>query len=198
MKHFFLSSILVLLTTVTFSQSTSFSIYITNPSNCPYTVTGTWHDTTGVGNVIWNSVDSTTYPSMDVWSATVQSNSPTDTMIICVSPSIPCSCPMVCITLPVNPGLYTIPLCISVAINEIVKENNFLVYPNPSENQINLKADAKLLGSVYTVYDNTGKSVLSGKINSENTIIELGGLSAGIYLFSVGENMKQSFKVIKE
>ncbi len=196
MKHFFLSSILLLMTTVTFSQSTNFSLYVINPTNCPYSVTGTWNDTTGaVGNVIFNSVD-TTSSFQEVWSFTVQSNSPTDTMIICIVPA--CNCPMVCITQPVNPGSYTIQLCAGVGINEIVKESNFLVYPNPAENKINVKADATLLGSVYTVYAITGKSVLSGKINSENTIIELGGLSAGIYLFSVGENMNQSFKVIKE
>jgi hypothetical protein len=72
------------------------------------------------------------------------------------------------------------------------------VYPNPANSQINVKADAKLLGSIYTVYDNTGKVVLSGKINSENTVIELGKLSGGIYLFSAGENLQQTFKVIKE
>jgi hypothetical protein len=55
-----------------------------------------------------------------------------------------------------------------------------------------------LLGSVYIVYDNTGKLALTGKINSENTVIELGNLSDGIYLFSVGENLKQTFKVVKE
>jgi hypothetical protein len=106
---------------------------------------------------------------------------------------------MVSITQPINPaGSYTIQLCAGVGINEIVKKNNFLVYPNPAENKINIKADPTLLGSVYTVYDNTGNSVLSGKINSENTVIEIGGLSAGIYLFSVGENLNESFKVIKE
>ena len=46
--------------------------------------------------------------------------------------------------------------------------------------------------------DNKGKLVLSGKIIAENTVIELGNLSGGIYLFSVGENLKQTFKVIKE
>ncbi len=195
MKHFFLSSILLLMTTVTFSQSTNFTLYVINPTNCPYSVTGTWHDTTAAGNVIFNSVD-TTSSFQDVWSFSVQSNSPTDTMIICVVPA--CNCPMVCITQPVNPVSYTIQLCTGVGINEIVKESNFLVYPNPAENKINVKADATLLGSVYKVYDNTGNSVLSGKINSENTVIEIGGLSAGIYLFSVGENLKQTFKVIKE
>jgi len=29
-------------------------------------------------------------------------------------------------------------------------------------------------------------------------LIELGNLSGGIYKFSVGENMKQTFKVIKQ
>jgi hypothetical protein len=86
----------------------------------------------------------------------------------------------------------------NVGINEFKQDNLFSVYPNPAKSQINVKADAKLLGSVYTVYDNTGKVVLSGKIISDNTVIELGNLSGGIYLFSVGENMKQTFKVIKE
>ena len=78
------------------------------------------------------------------------------------------------------------------------KNNIFSVYPNPAENRINIKADATLLGSVYTIYDNTGKLVLSGKINSENTAIELSGLSTGIYLFNMGERLKQPFKIIKE
>ena len=86
----------------------------------------------------------------------------------------------------------------NVGINEVSQSNLFSVYPNPANGQINVMADAKLLGSVYNVYDNVGKIVLSGKINSENTVINLGNLLGGIYLFSVGENLKQTFKVIKE
>ena len=86
----------------------------------------------------------------------------------------------------------------NVGINEFTQNNLFSVYPNPAKSQINVKADATLLGSLYTVYDNTGKVVLSGKINSENTVIELGNLSTGIYIFSTGGKMKQSFKVIKQ
>ena len=65
-------------------------------------------------------------------------------------------------------------------------------------NQINIKVGNELLGSVYTIYDNTGKSVLNGKIISENTLIELGDLSKGLYLLCVGENLRKTFKVIKE
>ena len=84
------------------------------------------------------------------------------------------------------------------SVNEFSQDNLFSVYPNPSQSVINVKADNKIIGEVYFIYDNTGRVVLTGKLNSENTTIELGNLSGGIYMFSVGENMKQSFKVIKE
>ncbi len=74
----------------------------------------------------------------------------------------------------------------------------FSVFPNPAQNTINVKADIKLIGKPYAIYDNTGKVVISAKITSENLTIELINLSGGIYLFSVGENLKQTFKIIKE
>jgi hypothetical protein len=86
----------------------------------------------------------------------------------------------------------------NVGINETLQDNLFTVFPNPAQNIINVKVDSKLIGSIYTIYDNTGRVVLSGIINSVNTTIELGNITEGIYMFSVGENMKQNFKIIKE
>jgi len=113
--------------------------------------------------------------------------------------------------LPSSPGIYTFQatyngtscsstftIVNSLGISELNNQSLVGVYPNPTENKINVKVDAILLGSIYTLYDNNGKSVLSGKINSENTVIELDNLSGGIYLFSVGENLRQTFKLIKE
>jgi hypothetical protein len=71
-------------------------------------------------------------------------------------------------------------------------------YPNPTSTLINLKADTKLLVSVFTIYDNTGRLMMSGTINSENTTVNLSNFSDGVYLFRVGENLKQTFKIIKE
>ncbi len=85
----------------------------------------------------------------------------------------------------------------NVGINDFTEDNLFPIYPNPAQNIINVKPDAQLVGSVYTIFDNIGKIVLSGKINSENTAIELGNLSGGVYMFTFGENMKQTFKIIK-
>lgn len=83
-------------------------------------------------------------------------------------------------------------------ISDNHQDNLFTVYPNPTEDVINVKADPKLVGSVYTVYDNTGKIILSGTLQAEITVIELSNLAGGIYLFRVGESMKQTFKVIKK
>ena len=87
---------------------------------------------------------------------------------------------------------------IFTSIAEPESELGISLFPNPAQNKINIHIPVKLLGSNYTVNDFVGKVVLEGKINSENTIIELAHLPAGIYLFSVGDNLKQTFKIIKE
>ena len=78
------------------------------------------------------------------------------------------------------------------------KQNQFKVYPNPASSQINVEIIQSLIGSSFTITDQIGKTVLSGKLNAEKSIIELGDLSGGIYLFSIGNNAKQTFKVIKK
>ena len=86
----------------------------------------------------------------------------------------------------------------NVGINETSQDNLFTIFPNPAQSVISVKADSKLIGGIYSIYDNRGRVVLTGKLNSENTTIELMNLSGGIYMFRVGENMKQTFEIIKE
>jgi hypothetical protein len=74
----------------------------------------------------------------------------------------------------------------------------FSIFPNPAQSIINVNADNKLIGDVYFISDNAGRIVLTGKLNSQNTTIELGNLSGGIYMFRVGDHMKKTFKVLKE
>lgn len=82
-----------------------------------------------------------------------------------------------------------------------VENNNevftFSVFPNPAYNIIDVKSDTKFIGKIYSIYDNTGRVVLTGSLNSQNTKVDLGDLSEGIYAFSVGENMKHTLMVIK-
>ncbi|MEI6823271.1 MAG: YCF48-related protein [Bacteroidota bacterium] len=82
-------------------------------------------------------------------------------------------------------------------IEENVNNNLFKVYPNPAYSKINVEINTNLIGSIFTITDQIGKTVLSGKLNIETSTIELGDLSGGIYLLSIGNNVKQTFKVIK-
>ena len=75
-------------------------------------------------------------------------------------------------------------------------EINFSVSPNPVSDLIHVKVNSTLIGSTYTITDPLGKTVMTGKLNTENSTIGLGNLSDGIYMFSVGDNTKQTFKVI--
>jgi PKD repeat protein len=83
----------------------------------------------------------------------------------------------------------------ALSINENAV-GTFEFYPNPTTNQITLKVDNQLLGSVYTIYDTIGKSVLNGEISSELNVIDLGNLSNGVYIIEVaseGNYFKNKF-----
>jgi PKD repeat protein len=94
----------------------------------------------------------------------------------------------------------TITNTIQIGTNSMEENTNtnFEFYPNPTTHQITINVEKQLLGSVYTIYDYTGKAILTGKILSEQSDIDLGDLSKGIYLLSIGENLERTFKVIKE
>jgi hypothetical protein len=61
-----------------------------------------------------------------------------------------------------------------------------------------LNTDASLIGQNFILIDNLGRQVLSGKISSINTVVEVRNLSKGIYQLNIGDVNKQNFKVIKE
>ncbi|MFC1732554.1 T9SS type A sorting domain-containing protein [candidate division KSB1 bacterium] len=82
-------------------------------------------------------------------------------------------------------------------INEDVEQNLFKVYPNPASSNIIVQVNVSLIGATYNITDQLGKTVMTGKLNTENSTIELGNLSGGIYLFSIGDDTKQTFTLIK-
>jgi PKD repeat protein len=84
----------------------------------------------------------------------------------------------------------TITNTIQIGTNSMEENTNanFEFYPNPATHQITINVEKQLLGSVYIIYDNTGKAILTGKILSEQSVIDLVDLSKGIYLLSIGEN----------
>lgn len=87
----------------------------------------------------------------------------------------------------VNPALKTITL-------------SAITYPNPTKDKIILSlTDNELKSLSYMVHDINGRLVRKGKVNKENTSIEMKDLSSGVYLLKVNQNKKplKVFKIIK-
>jgi hypothetical protein len=72
------------------------------------------------------------------------------------------------------------------------------IYPNPTQNSINIKSAEDAISSNYCLYNAIGQMILSGTILSETTEINLDHLCKGVYFLNIGNNNTQSFKVIKD
>jgi len=170
--------------TITVNNNAQFTVGSSDPG-----ATYQWQTDLGVGFQNLNSVgqySGTTNDTLTVSNVTMSNN---NQPFRCIINSGSCSDTSNVAVLTVNNN---------VGINETSQDKLFSVFPNPAQSIINVSAYSLLIGSVYSIYDNTGRIVLSGKLNAESTTIELGNLSGGIYMFTIGENMKQTFKVIKE
>ncbi len=61
-----------------------------------------------------------------------------------------------------------------------------------------MKIDTKLVGSNYAVIDILGKTIIIGTIKTNNEILNLENSQAGVYFITIGDNLKQTFKIIKK
>lgn len=86
----------------------------------------------------------------------------------------------------------------TTGISEIKLPTSFSVYPNPANDQISIKAGKDNIGLPFFITDQMGRQVLTGKLNTETTQVDISTLSTGVYNFQVGEQTKQSFKVLKK
>ena len=73
-----------------------------------------------------------------------------------------------------------------------------MIYPNPANDILYIKADADLINADYAINDNLGRTLLVGKIKSENTRIDIKILSKGIYYLSIGGYLKNVMKIAKQ
>ncbi|MDD4993598.1 MAG: T9SS type A sorting domain-containing protein [Paludibacter sp.] len=66
------------------------------------------------------------------------------------------------------------------------------IYPNPATNSVSIKAQSGINGEI-TISDLSGKQVLS--VKAQDTKIDISGLSKGVYLVRINNQM---LKLIKE
>lgn len=74
----------------------------------------------------------------------------------------------------------------STSATEFAQNNvEVVLFPNPASNQLTIKTDSKLIGSNYTILNIMGQTVRSGKIISDNTLLDVGDLPGGTYFVQI-------------
>jgi hypothetical protein len=83
-------------------------------------------------------------------------------------------------------------------IEDLNEDQSILLYPNPAGNFVNLTTDSRYLGLTWSLYDQAGRILMTGKIQSATTTIELQGMPDGVYIFSVNDDVKKSIRIVKQ
>jgi hypothetical protein len=82
----------------------------------------------------------------------------------------------------------------SLSMDENSLENDFLVYPNPFSNEIQIEVKSnKFLGDVYKVYSMMGNLVAMGELKVK-TSIDLSQLKEGLYFLEINNTRKYLIK----
>ena len=85
-----------------------------------------------------------------------------------------------------------------VGIQNVNPLSSINIFPNPTRDVVSIQSNLANQNSKYIVFDQFGRSVLTGTLTSEITLVDLHQLTAGIYFFQIGEEDKRVIKVIKE
>lgn len=97
----------------------------------------------------------------------------------------------------VNISTPSIITCITLNIDEFVSVSDFYIYPNPTNDIINIVASRDQLQhiDIYNIY---GSKILSKNINQNNYQLDMSGYENGIYLAKLIANNKiKNLKIIK-
>jgi hypothetical protein len=84
---------------------------------------------------------------------------------------------------------------VAVGISEVKNEPGLRVTPNPATTGINVQISSNNIEKRYRIFDAAGKQVASGKLQTQNTMIDISTLSKGVYQIEVNN---ESLSFIKE
>lgn len=162
MKKRILSIALCLSTSALFSQITiNFSLYVTNPTDCPYTITGTWANTGGIGQqgpLAFLMQDTTSTPQ-DIWYGNAVDAGANETMTICVEPVFSCDCETVCISqVPIQTDSIAIVICDGLV--GVAEQQNLPLADNKYYDLLGRKIMDMATYPVYSFYITGGKKYI--------------------------------------
>jgi hypothetical protein len=71
------------------------------------------------------------------------------------------------------------------------------VYPNPCQNELNLRTTSFDYSMQYEIYNAVGVMVKSGEIEPNNSTIYTSEFPQGFYIISINGNEHQRFQVVR-
>ncbi len=83
-------------------------------------------------------------------------------------------------------------------IKDPQKESGLALFPNPGKEKLILKADRRWHNAPYIVTDLSGKVILTGKLNAEETLIHTAAWAPGIYLCYLPLSKAPALKWVKQ
>ena len=93
-------------------------------------------------------------------------------------------------------GQFLVTCPLGTNINEIIKEKEIVIYPNPGQHQIHISLENTDLAP-YFIQDASGRTVQEGLLNSGINNIEISTLPTGIYFIKTGSIKVKAYKLIK-
>ena len=89
---------------------------------------------------------------------------------------------------------------LNASIEEVIKNRTISVYPNPTNNTLNVELENYVNNGTLTLFDMSGKIMLSQAINGNSAQINMSHLTAGNYILRLVENGTASIgtQVIKQ
>jgi hypothetical protein len=88
--------------------------------------------------------------------------------------------------------------CEGLGTNENSLDNNFIIYPNPSNGNINIKSLIDFGDAKVSIYDMNGREVFTNEVSLQNTVnINAENLTTGLYILQInGVDYSHSAKLI--
>lgn len=84
-----------------------------------------------------------------------------------------------------------------IGVDEIKPEETIAVYPNPTNGLLQIRRDGSTSTTQLTIYDALGQLVESRLLNAAQSIIDLSGLSNGIYHLKFQNTSDQQAQLIQ-
>ena len=88
---------------------------------------------------------------------------------------------------------------VQASMNGNITENGIAnVYPTVVGEELNIEISNELVGTNYWITDGMGKTMLSGKIVSKNTLIDFSSIPGGVYLLRLFMNEGRVYRIVKK